>query len=199
MLNMEEELLTCLCSPRCRRPVCETPWCNELHQQADAQSPSSASWPCMRQHAEVYGTLGGQVKADVYFKCAVFLNTRQLGNIASLYLLDSPDAQIVVLAAPAPVSVGKSIYLTKLISGQCCDATKITFVSQPVNRKTAARSEDCHATTEGRAICRVSRTDLYPVAFRPTTKCLGWLSQTYRLWSFSGTRSTSWKMKQSQL
>lgn len=45
------ERLTCLCWPRCRRPACETPWCNEPHQQADAQSPSSASEPCVRHDA----------------------------------------------------------------------------------------------------------------------------------------------------
>lgn len=60
--------------------------------------------------------------------------------------MDSPDAQIIVFAAPAPVGVGKSIYLAKLISGQCCDASKITFVSQPVNKK--GRTGAFHTTTQ---------------------------------------------------
>lgn len=67
IIKVEEELLTCLCSPRCQRPVCETPWCNELHQRADARSPSSASGPCMRQQTDVHESLSSQKKADFDF------------------------------------------------------------------------------------------------------------------------------------
>lgn len=134
----------------------------------------------------------------IYFMLfIIFLYT----GLLFFLMLDSPDAQVIVFPSPAPVSVGKPIYLTKLVSGQCRDSSKITFVTQPVKKKkkSVGFKPSRFSSKLIKHTCLVSRTYLYPVAFRPTTKCLGWLSQTYRFRSFSGTRSTSWKMKQSQL
>lgn len=55
-------------------------------------------------------------------------------NVKKTFFYLSPDAKVIIFSTPTPVGVWESIHLKKVLFGQCCDSSKVAFVTQPESR-----------------------------------------------------------------